>query len=264
MVVPFGEGGYYAARPTIAIARPGATGRRARSRRLLRPASAPRAAACALHARAAGDRPRVRLARRHAVALRRAGLHGDRHAGREEHAGRLAEPATRAAAATPSSRRRSAPSRSRRSCRASLQGPAPALAMASIDRIGGGRRRRDAGASFEAQYAAAADPVLRQHRTRGVRRDEDAARGRREGPPRTAGDAAYPRSPFGEALRQIAQLIKADVGLEVAFAEIGGWDTHVNEGGADGPARRPPRRLRRGLAALRHGPRRPHGRTSSS
>jgi uncharacterized protein (DUF1501 family) len=47
-------------------------------------------------------------------------------------------------------------------------------------------------------------------------------------------DAEYPRSPFGQHLRQIAQLIKADVGLEVAFADVGGWDTHVNQGGATG------------------------------
>src|SRR5262249_51967990 len=46
--------------------------------------------------------------------------------------------------------------------------------------------------------------------------------------------AGYPRSPFGQHLRQIAQLIKCDVGLEVAFADVGGWDTHVNQGGATG------------------------------
>jgi uncharacterized protein (DUF1501 family) len=46
--------------------------------------------------------------------------------------------------------------------------------------------------------------------------------------------AEYPRSPFGQHLRQIAQLIKADVGLEIAFADVGGWDTHVNQGGATG------------------------------
>jgi uncharacterized protein (DUF1501 family) len=46
--------------------------------------------------------------------------------------------------------------------------------------------------------------------------------------------ADYPRSPFGQHLKQIAQLIKADVGLEVAFAAVGGWDTHVNQGGATG------------------------------
>ncbi len=41
--------------------------------------------------------------------------------------------------------------------------------------------------------------------------------------------AVYPNSPLGRSLRQIAQLIKAGVGLEVAFAEMGGWDTHTNQ-----------------------------------
>jgi len=47
-------------------------------------------------------------------------------------------------------------------------------------------------------------------------------------------NAEYPRSPFGTHLRQIAQLIKADVGLEVAFADVGGWDTHANQGASNG------------------------------
>lgn len=46
--------------------------------------------------------------------------------------------------------------------------------------------------------------------------------------------AVYPSSPFGQSLRQIAQLIKADVGVEIAFADVGGWDTHVNEGSVTG------------------------------
>ena len=46
--------------------------------------------------------------------------------------------------------------------------------------------------------------------------------------------AEYPSSPFGQSLRQIAQLIKAGVGLEIAFADVGGWDTHVNEGAVTG------------------------------
>jgi uncharacterized protein (DUF1501 family) len=44
-----------------------------------------------------------------------------------------------------------------------------------------------------------------------------------------AGGVDYPRSRFGDSLRQVAQLIKADVGVEMAFADIGGWDHHVNE-----------------------------------
>ncbi len=46
------------------------------------------------------------------------------------------------------------------------------------------------------------------------------------------GGAIYPRGRMGQSMRQIAQLIKADVGLDVAFTDIGGWDHHVNEVGA--------------------------------
>src|SRR6202049_1396594 len=48
-----------------------------------------------------------------------------------------------------------------------------------------------------------------------------------------ANGAKYPAGRFGQSLQQIAHLIKAGVGLEVAFADIGGWDTHVNEVGAE-------------------------------
>ncbi len=44
----------------------------------------------------------------------------------------------------------------------------------------------------------------------------------------------YPTSAIGNSLKQIAQLIKMDVGLEVAFAESGGWDTHFNQGTENG------------------------------
>ncbi len=49
-----------------------------------------------------------------------------------------------------------------------------------------------------------------------------------------ANGAQYPRVPLGDALRQIAQLIKANVGLEVAFADMQGWDTHVGQGAERG------------------------------
>ena len=47
-------------------------------------------------------------------------------------------------------------------------------------------------------------------------------------------NANYPNSALGNSLKQIAQLIKMDVGLEVAFAESGGWDTHFNQGTEQG------------------------------
>jgi len=46
--------------------------------------------------------------------------------------------------------------------------------------------------------------------------------------------ARYPRGPFGRALLEIAQLIKARVGVRIAFADITGWDTHVNQGASEG------------------------------
>lgn len=47
-------------------------------------------------------------------------------------------------------------------------------------------------------------------------------------------NAGYPNSEFGEALRQIAQLIRADIGLEIACVDKGGWDTHVGQGVTSG------------------------------
>jgi uncharacterized protein (DUF1501 family) len=46
--------------------------------------------------------------------------------------------------------------------------------------------------------------------------------------------AVYPAGQFGRRMLQIAQLIKANIGLEVAFADAGGWDTHANQGAATG------------------------------
>ena len=52
---------------------------------------------------------------------------------------------------------------------------------------------------------------------------------------RPATGAIYPGSPLANTLKQIAQLIKMDAGLEIAFAESGRWDTHANQGTTAGP-----------------------------
>ena len=65
-----------------------------------------------------------------------------------------------------------------------------------------------------------------------------------------ASGSKYPEGPFGLGLMQVAQLIKADVGLEVACVDIGGWDTHAAEGGADGYMARLLQELGDGLAAF--------------
>src|SRR5262249_33077730 len=111
-----------------------------------------------------------------------------------------------------------------------LRGAAPALAFNQIAQfaVRGGNEAR-----FEAAYAGSGDRVLN-----GTGREAfDAIRLLRAADPakyEPEHGADYPRSPFGQALKQIAQLTKADVGLEVAFAEVGGWDTHVNQGADQG------------------------------
>jgi uncharacterized protein (DUF1501 family) len=62
--------------------------------------------------------------------------------------------------------------------------------------------------------------------------------------------AEYPRSQFGTRLLQIAQLIKANVGLEIAFADVGGWDTHVNQGSTTGQLAQRLDDFSRSIAAL--------------
>jgi uncharacterized protein (DUF1501 family) len=132
-----------------------------------------------------------------------------------------------------------------------LQGTAPALAVSQIAQFGirGGQASDSVGASFEAEYAAAADRVLN-----GTGREAfDAIKMLKVADPakyQPEHGADYPRSPFGQALKQIAQLSKANVGLEVAFADIGGWDTHVNQGAGQGQLANRLDDFGRGLAAL--------------
>jgi uncharacterized protein (DUF1501 family) len=50
-----------------------------------------------------------------------------------------------------------------------------------------------------------------------------------------ANGAQYPAdSRLGDALRDVAQLIKADVGLQVAAVDYGDWDMHADQGDVDG------------------------------
>ncbi len=69
-------------------------------------------------------------------------------------------------------------------------------------------------------------------------------------PADSAPAAAYPKGPLGKHLMQIAQLHKADLGLELAFVDVGGWDTHANQGGADGQLARRLDELGGALAAF--------------
>jgi uncharacterized protein (DUF1501 family) len=112
-----------------------------------------------------------------------------------------------------------------------LQGVAPALAIGNADAF----TVPDMGAraSFEEIYQAARDRTLQGTAGEAF----DAMRtlaAKTAGQYRPANGAVYPRSPFGQALQEIARLAKADLGLEVAFAESTQWDHHVNQGAATG------------------------------
>jgi uncharacterized protein (DUF1501 family) len=83
-------------------------------------------------------------------------------------------------------------------------------------------------ATFESQYAAAADSMLNST----GREAFDAVKMMKSANPASytpQNGADYPRTGFGDAMKQIAQLIKSNLGLEVAFTELGGWDTHVQQ-----------------------------------
>jgi len=122
----------------------------------------------------------------------------------------------------------------------SLQGEQDSLAIRDLDTFGlaGDTTVPLAGPSgttngFESMYGSAVDTVL--HGT--AKESFDALsmlKSVRNGAYQPANGAAYPNGSFGRNLKQIAQLIKANVGLQVAFAEIGGWDTHSNQGNGKG------------------------------
>jgi uncharacterized protein (DUF1501 family) len=130
-----------------------------------------------------------------------------------------------------------------------LQGTSAALAMNQIGQFGIRAGTDVVQSSFEAEYSAAADRVLNRTGTEAF----DAVRMLKSADPskyRPENGADYPRSAYGDALRQIAQLVKADVGLEIAFAEAGGWDTHVNQGSVAGQLAGRLDDFARGIAAL--------------
>lgn len=113
-----------------------------------------------------------------------------------------------------------------------LDGPSPVVAMSSL----GDFTVRAAGSSaerLEALYRTGSADLVHAS---GQEMFEAVKMLRSANPARYLPQhgAEYPRSPFGQRLREIAQLIKAGVGLEVAFADVGGWDTHVNQGGGTG------------------------------
>jgi uncharacterized protein (DUF1501 family) len=117
-----------------------------------------------------------------------------------------------------------------------LAGSEPAVAIDNINSFGVGGKNPGAAPlsnTFESMYAQSVDSVL--HGT-GAETFDAVKMLKSANPDRytPAAGANYPRGPLAQALKQTAQLIKADLGVEVAFADIGGWDTHVNQGSTQG------------------------------
>ena len=132
-----------------------------------------------------------------------------------------------------------------------MQGKAPALAISNLAdfTIRAGQNSAAVQGGFEAIYDQTVNDAL--HGT-GKETFEAINYLKQVNPSqyKPESGAEYPRTPFGNSLLQIAQLIKAGVGLEVAFTDIGGWDTHVNEGNQQGQLSNLLRQFSSAIAAL--------------
>ena len=117
-----------------------------------------------------------------------------------------------------------------------LQGKVPAIAVNNLaDFSVGGRGPQTSPISnaFQAMYDESSDAVL--HGT--GQETFEAVKMLKAADPSKYQPAAgvdYPKTPFGNSLKQVAQLMKANLGVEAAFSDIGGWDTHQNQGNANG------------------------------
>jgi len=116
-----------------------------------------------------------------------------------------------------------------------LFGALPAVAMGSVAdfRLRTGRLSTVASKSFESLYGRAVDVALRNiggETFEALHVIEDAKL--EEMPVQNGAD--YPNSPLGKRLKDVARLIRADIGVEAVATDCGGWDTHVGQGNAQG------------------------------
>jgi uncharacterized protein (DUF1501 family) len=114
-----------------------------------------------------------------------------------------------------------------------LEGSAPAVAIPDLKQFKMYGPQQTVEGGFESMYAQTLDQALR-----GVGQEtfEAIDQLKKIDPDsyQPENGAQYPGSRFGKSLQEIAELFKAEVGLEVAFLDSGGWDHHVNEGGVQG------------------------------
>ncbi len=117
-----------------------------------------------------------------------------------------------------------------------LSGSSPAVAIDNVNNFGVGGNNKAAqplANTFEAMYESSVDSIL--HGTGSETFDAvKMLKAANPGKYNPAPGANYPNGGLGQALKQVAQLIKADLGVEVAFTDVGCWDHHVNEGSVQG------------------------------
>jgi len=250
MVVPYGDAAYYAARSTIAIEQPrGGDAERALDLDgffALHPAMSALAplwrdrALAIVHACGSPDTTRSHFDAQDYMESGTPGVKSTADGWLARAAAVLGEPQSpfRAVALGPRLPR-------------SLRGEAGAISMSALGRFGvrGPAEARDAGKGFESLYAQAVDDLLRGT---GTETFEAVKTLERAGAARLvpANGAVYPPGRLGESLRQISALIRSDVGLRIAFADMEGWDTHVGQGNAQGQLAQRLREFAGALAAF--------------
>jgi len=234
MLVPHGDSGYYAARPSIAVPRPGAgNGALELDGHFgLHPALAPllplwkSGRMAAVHASGSPNNTRSHFDAQDFMESGTPGLKttpdGWLNRVLQVHGGVHATSPFAAVAMTGLTPR-------------TLSGHAPVVAMTSLERfaVQAGNYTASMSNGFEDlwQQADAGDLGSAGRETfeavQFLKRSGAIDRPEENG-------AVYPEGGMGRSLRQLAQLIKSDAGLRLGFAESGGWDTHVNQGGATG------------------------------
>lgn len=115
-----------------------------------------------------------------------------------------------------------------------LAGKAPAIALSNVNNFnvaGRGPALSPAASAFEAMYGTSGDQILH---AAGDETFEAVKMLRAANPAQYTPRAEYPNSEFGNNMKQIAQLLKANLGVEAAFTDATGWDTHVNQGSVNG------------------------------
>lgn len=117
-----------------------------------------------------------------------------------------------------------------------LAGKVPAIALGNVNNFnvaGRGPAPSPAASAFEAMYGGSGDQIFH---AAGEETFEAVKMLRAANPSQyqPAAGADYPNSEFGNRMKQVAQLLKSNLGVEAAFTDIGGWDTHQNQGSVDG------------------------------